>query len=383
VGGDDVNPLLERLASIRPLDRSAVERFAADHGWPFVSGNHVTFVYYGDATRVNLRHWIYGLQGTLPFKRFSNVPLWYLELELPEKSRVEYKLEVVQAGHGDWILDPFNPHRAHDPFGANSVCHGPGYVRPIWTFEDPSARKGMLDTITIDSAALGDRRTVPIYLPARFRRGGRYPLLIVHDGTDYLRYAQLKVVLDNLIERLEIPALVAALTDPGNRLREYADDPRHARYLAEELVPTLESRLPVMPTPAQRCLLGASFGGVASLSAAWRYPGFYGRLLLQSGSFAFTDIGHHRRSHEFDPVVEFVNGFRKSPGRPSERMFLSCGVHESLIYENRSMLPVIQGTGAEVRFVEARDGHNWENWRDRLREGLSWLWPGPLWMSYE
>ena len=24
-----------------------------------------------------------------------------------------------------------------------------------------------------------------------------------------------------------------------------------------------------------------------------------------------------------------------------------------------------------------------ENWRDRLREGLSWLFPGPLWMVYE
>ena len=35
-------------------------------------------------------------------------------------------------------------------------------------------------------------------------------------------------------------------------------------------------------------------------------------------------------------------------------------------------------TGMEVRYVEARDGHNWENWRDRLREGLSWLFPGPL-----
>ena len=38
-----------------------------------------------------------------------------------------------------------------------------------------------------------------------------------------------------------------------------------------------------------------SFGAVAALSCAWRYPGFYGRLLLQSGSFAFTDIGQHRR----------------------------------------------------------------------------------------
>ncbi len=36
-----------------------------------------------------------------------------------------------------------------------------------------------------------------------------------------------------------------------------------------------------------------------------------------------------------------------------------------------------------VRYSESRDGHNWENWRDRLREGLSTLFPGPLWMVYE
>ena len=39
--------------------------------------------------------------------------------------------------------------------------------------------------------------------------------------------------------------------------------------------------------------------------------------------------------------------------------------------------------GMAVRYVEARDGHNWENWRDRLREGLAWLFPGPLWFVYE
>jgi enterochelin esterase family protein len=37
----------------------------------------------------------------------------------------------------------------------------------------------------------------------------------------------------------------------------------------------------------------------------------------------------------------------------------------------------------DVRYVEAADGHNWENWRDRLREGLSWLFPGPLLLVYE
>ncbi len=37
----------------------------------------------------------------------------------------------------------------------------------------------------------------------------------------------------------------------------------------------------------------------------------------------------------------------------------------------------------QVHFEEARDAHNWENWRDRLRSALTWLFPGPLWMVYE
>ena len=69
--------------------------------------------------------------------------------------------------------------------------------------------------------------------------------------------------------------------------------------------------------------------------------------------------------------------------RPAEQAFVSCGIYESLIYENRSIIPLLQSTGMKLRYSEARDGHNWDNWRDRLREGLSYLLPGPLWMVYE
>ena len=49
-------------------------------------------------------------------------------------------------------------------------------------------------------------------------------------------------------------------------------------------------------------------------------PGVWGRLLLQSGSFAFTDIGtRNRRGPLFDRVVEFVNQVRQEPTAVSER----------------------------------------------------------------
>ena len=123
--------------------------------------------------------------------------------------------------------------------------------------------------------------------------------------------------------------------------------------------------------------MGASFGAVASFSVARRYPGRFGRVLLQSGSFAFSDIGTSERGPLFAPVEEMVNGFRDRPEAFSEQVFVSCGRYESLIYENRSLVPVLQSTGMEVRYVEARDGHNWENWRDRLRDGLSLAVPRP------
>ncbi len=46
-------------------------------------------------------------------------------------------------------------------------------------------------------------------------------------------------------------------------------------------------------------------------------------------------------------------------------------------------LALLREHGIEVRYEEVRDGHNWENWRDRLQSALTWLFPGPLWMVYE
>ena len=86
---------------------------------------------------------------------------------------------------------------------------------------------------------------------------------------------------------------------------------------------------------------------------------------------------------QVEKEAAFMNQFRARPAPVAERVFVSCGMYESLIYENRSLVPMLEATGMDVRYVEARDGHNWENWRDRLREGLSWLFPGPFLLVYE
>lgn len=376
-----MDPLEQLLDS--DCSPKAIEAFIDNNIFPLVTGRRVTFVFYGAVDAINLRHFIYGLPTVVPMQCIRGTDFWYVSEDIPPMSRVEYKLELIKGEYHRWVRDPLNPHFARDPFGANSVCQGEGYAEPEWSQENTETRPGSIEELSFSDSPWGDTRYVSLYRPARFRSSRRYPLLVVHDGGDYLRYSALKTVLDNLIHRGEVMPLVVALTHPVNRLSEYPNDPRHAAFIVDRLVPYLESELPLYGTPAARCLMGASFGAVASLSVAWRHPGFFGSLLLQSGSFAFTDIGEHKRGPAFDPVVEFVNAFRAQPGKPSERVFMSCGQFETLIYENRSMYPFLQDLGMSVRYTEARDGHNWENWRDRLREGLSWLFPGHLWMVYE
>ncbi|MDH3295960.1 MAG: hypothetical protein OER95_16710, partial [Acidimicrobiia bacterium] len=172
---------------------------------PVVGDGWALYVYRGRADAVRLHHWVSGLPSSQPFQRMPGTNLWTLVADLQRRARVEYKLEIVRGGHHELVRDPLNPVEARDPFGANSVVSGPDYRRPEWADEHPTARRGTVVDHQLHSSVFGQARPYSVYLPARFRPQRTYPLLIVHDGGDYLQYASLTTVLDNLIHRLEIP----------------------------------------------------------------------------------------------------------------------------------------------------------------------------------
>ena len=224
-------------------DRSpaAIDGLLAAHEYPFAEGRQVTFLFRGQAREVFVQHWIQALPQQQSLVHVPGTDLWYLTMDLPPNSRIEYKLGVdMGMGRPQLIRDPLNEHLAHDPFGANSVVHTEGHVTPEWTEEDAQARPGELVHHAVQSEAFGGARDVQVYLPARYRERRRYPLLVVHHGDDFLRFADLKTVLDNLIHRLEIAPMVCALTTSPDRLVEYANDERHASFLVNDLVPFME-----------------------------------------------------------------------------------------------------------------------------------------------
>jgi enterochelin esterase-like enzyme len=381
-GGGTSRLAINQLQQHGWVDETTVDQFLAGREVPIVEGRHCTFLFRGEAEEVYLAQRIVGLPSRLPMRRIAGTSLWYVVLKVPKSSRINYQLEVVRPEHVERFNDPLNPKLSHSPFGAISVCFSLGYTDPEWTFPDPNASPGELTDLVVPSRALERDCQVTLYQPAGFHRSASYPLLVMHDGGDFLQYAAAKAVLDNLIHRGEIPPLVTAFLHPKDRLVEYANSANHARFLTSELLPQLETEYPLVHNRSGRILLGASFGAIASLSTAYRSPGTYGSLVLMSGSFVFADAGtDHGGGEVFDPVVKFVNHYRNHPRRVAERLFVSCGLYEPLIIPNRSIVPIFESADMQVRYVEARDGHTWENWRDRLRDALTWVLPGPASVS--
>src|SRR4051812_25479974 len=252
---------INRLKAAKPLDGEAVDRFLDGRETPIVEGATCTFLWRGEADEVWVCQRIVNLPDRIPMRRIRGTDLWHVGLELPEGSRIEYQIEIRRGEHHERFNDPFNPKVSHSPMGSSSVCFGVGYVTPDWVLPDPEARPGELRDLVVRSRALGRDARVTLYLPARFRPSASYPLLVVHDGGDFLQYASMKTALDNLIHRMDVAGLIAAFVHPGDRLVEYANSAAHSRFLTGELLPELEASLPLAGTRAGRCLVGASVGG--------------------------------------------------------------------------------------------------------------------------
>ena len=98
-----------------------IQDFISGNTFPIIDGKRVTFFYWHEnpIDSVYLLHWVHGLESRQEFRRLPGTNAFWLSLELPISARVEYKFEIHSNGSRFWSRDPFNPHKAYDPFGSN------------------------------------------------------------------------------------------------------------------------------------------------------------------------------------------------------------------------------------------------------------------------
>jgi hypothetical protein len=179
---------------------------------------------------------------------------------------------------------------------SDSGTHGPTVVQ-----------EGRLVTITgFTSEILGNNRPIYVYLPADYENSGiSYPAIYMHDGQNLFPpggpYGCWN--LDTTLASLEASdsindVIIIGIGNTAYRTIEYnygsftdvtgyartgiVED--YAQFIITELMPYIQSNYRVLSGPANTSVMGASYGGMASIYMAWMHPDVFGR----AGCFSNT-----------------------------------------------------------------------------------------------
>ncbi len=216
------------------------------------------------------------------------------------------------------------------PLLAQEYALGPDSKR------QPGVPEGKLIHHTWESKIFpGTERDYWIYVPAQYKPETPAALMVFQDGQGYIsteeRGWQTPIVLDNLIQKGDIPVMIGVFINPGvlpaqtedqqaryNRSFEYdALGDRYVRFLLEEILPEVAKDYNISSDPSARGIAGASSGAICAFTAAWERPDAFRRVLSFIGTYVNIRGGQIYptliRKTEPKPLRVFPAGRRARP----------------------------------------------------------------------
>lgn len=259
------------------------------------------------------------------------------------------------------------------------------YTMPPESKPDPSIPAGKLEALPkIESKILGGTRhdgwvyTTPGLDPSKESN-----LIVFQDGQWYKNYVP--TYLDHLTAQRQIGQTVAVFVSPGtfpdgksDRSREYDTlSDLFSRFILEEVLPQVETRLKLSPDPMRRCSAGLSSGGICAFTCAWQRPDKFGLVLTWIGSFTNIASGANLQSggHNYPALI------RKTPKKPI-RIWLQDGdndldnEHGNWPLANRSMISSLEFAKYDLKWVWGHGFHSDRHGRVTLADALRWLFKG-------
>jgi predicted alpha/beta superfamily hydrolase len=259
--------------------------------------------------------------------------------------------------------------------------------------EAPSTLTGTVERLAgVHSPQLRNKRDVLVYLPPSYRTSDkRYPVLYMLDGQNVFDVRTSTVAqewrADEAAEALAaqgLEVIIVAIAHGGSaRAAEYVafgtpangykpKGEAHATFVAKTVKVLIDKRYRTLPDAAHTGIAGSSFGGVASLYTALRYPEVFGFVGSFSPALWVADQSLFRYAHEH-------------PAPRTLRAYLDMGDREGIgraeklyaIELTEEMADLLHHQGAEVRFVRAENAwHNEDAWAQRFPAVLEWFVSG-------
>ncbi len=249
----------------------------------------------------------------------------------------------------------------------------------------------------------GTPHNCAVYVPAQYDASKPTPFMIFLDGSQALGDSlRVPVVLDNLIAKHDLPAMIAIFVDPGilpvvtdpshadiaqnryNRIYEYdLLTPRFSDFLLNELIPEVAKQYNLSKNPDDRALSGVSTGAVGAFMAAWNRPDQFHRVLSLIGTYVSMKgadaLPALVRKTEPKPIRVFMQDGSADHIVPSEPY--GTNFAGSWPINNQVMYEALEFAGYDAKLVMGTDGHSTKHGGAILPDALRWLWrdyPAPI-----
>ncbi len=262
----------------------------------------------------------------------------------------------------------------------------PPQPRPSWSaivlkdddkpvFPEPPARwdvrredipHGKLEMIDYDSKTVGVRRKMNVYTPPGYSPEKKYPVLyLLHgiggDETEWARYAQPEILLDNLIADGKAAPMIIVM--PNGRAqkddRPTGDIFKHIpaflvfeRDLLDDIIPAIESRYSVWKDREHRALAGLSMGGGQTMNIGFAHLDRFAWL------GAFSSGPNARSSEDLLPDPAAAQSLKL--------LWLSCGNRDGLIHVSQDLHAYMKSRNVPHVWHVTGHAHDAPEWKQAL-----------------
>ena len=225
---------------------------------------------------------------------------------------------------------------------------------------------GRVEMIEYESKTVGTTRKMMVYTPPGYTKDKKYPVLyLLHgiggDETEWRRFAQPEILLDNLIA--DGKAMPMIIVMPNGRAQKndraegnvFASAPAFATFerdLLDDVIPTIESRYSVHKDREHRALAGLSMGGGQSLNFGLTHLDAFGWV------GGFSSAPNTKKPTELVSDPEAVKKLKL--------LWLSCGDKDGLIRISQEFHAFLNDKKIPHVWHVASHGHDGPEWKQAL-----------------
>lgn len=235
------------------------------------------------------------------------------------------------------------------------------------------ARDGKMYVKEIHSRYLNETMLLKIYEPEHFSAMHETNICLMQDGDDYYQIGRVATISDALHDDYEIVnAYFVGIhyIDRFDRLKKYHPDGEqfeaYRDFLAYEVVPFIDTLVPINPLGTKRTLIGDSLAGTIGLMTASKHPSLFHKVLMQSPLVndlvlaAAVDI----------MALEIYH----SIGLSEEDVSTTAGDRVDFLVPNRQLQAILRKNITQYHYEEIDEGnHTWKYWQKELPDALSMI----------